>query len=122
VLGVVDALLDDGRLERRGRKYPTVWLAGRPVRGPRVARTKPAVPRPVAELVAWRRRQARLRRWRPYQVFPDAVLNAIAARRPETIEALLEIPGMGPRRVARWGDDLLALVARSGAEEGPAHS
>ena len=28
----IDALLGEGRLRRTGRKYPTVWLPGRPVR------------------------------------------------------------------------------------------
>lgn len=32
ILDTVEALIREGRLVRKGQKYPTVWLAGRPVR------------------------------------------------------------------------------------------
>ena len=37
LLAGIDALLRDGRLEKTGRKYPTVWIPGKPVR----TRTRP---------------------------------------------------------------------------------
>jgi superfamily II DNA helicase RecQ len=70
--------------------------------------------RPVglaAALRELRRREARKRRWRAYQVFDNRTLLAIAEARPATIDALLDIRGLGPKRVARFGERILATVA-----------
>jgi DNA helicase-2/ATP-dependent DNA helicase PcrA len=66
----------------------------------------------------------RLRTWRlavasgagvpAYVVFTDATLTAIAEDRPDTVEGLGQIPGVGPRKIAQYGDAVLALVG--GAE------
>lgn len=118
----VDALLTDGRLGRKGRKYPTVWLPGRPVRGPRRAVPRDRPKGAAAALIAWRRAEARRRRWKPYQIFPDAVLNALVAQRPRDAAELGVIAGLGPRRIERWGDAVLQILRRSGTEEGAADS
>jgi superfamily II DNA helicase RecQ len=34
ILRSIDALLADGRLAAKGKKYPTLWLPGKPVRAP----------------------------------------------------------------------------------------
>ena len=45
-------------------------------------------------------------------VFTDAALLEMALRRPSTLDALREIPGVGPKRCARYGDRFLeALLA-----------
>ncbi len=64
---------------------------------------------------------ARLREWRtgmastskvpPYVVFTDATLTALAERRPTSREQLIEIAGIGPRKLGLYGDAVLALVA-----------
>ncbi len=116
LLRMLDTMLDDGRLVRKGKKYPTVWLPGKAVRA--AAGAGPARPRRdrrtglAATLATWRQAEARRRRWKPYQVFPDATLAAIVAMRPRTSDALLALPGMGPQRLARFGETLLELVAR----------
>jgi ATP-dependent DNA helicase RecQ len=45
-----------------------------------------------------------------YVVFPDAALAAIAAARPETGDALLDIRGVGPKKLEEFGEELLALL------------
>jgi DNA helicase-2/ATP-dependent DNA helicase PcrA len=73
----------------------------------------PADPEVLAGLVEWRRHLAR-RSGVPAQViFHDATLNAIAAACPRTREALLELPGVGPLKVERYGEALLDLVSRA---------
>lgn len=106
-------LLDRGSLARKGKKYPTLWLADRPVRprregAPRVARTGLS-----AALRRLRTAEARKRKWKPYQVFPDAVMEAILAARPASLEALEALPGMGPKRVERYGPQILSLIAEN---------
>ncbi len=46
-----------------------------------------------------------------YVVFHDATLAEIAARRPQTLGELSQIPGVGPAKLERYGDDVLAALA-----------
>ncbi len=59
----------------------------------------------------WRAQVARAHGVPAYVVFHDSTLQAIAQARPATLEALREIPGLGERKLARYGEQLLALVA-----------
>ena len=115
LLDALEQLLVDGRLVRKGRKYPTVWLPDKAVRAPRDpnAPKKPKAPAATGlrgALVTYRRSEARRRRWKPYQVFTNATLDAIVATRPQTRMDLLEIRGMGPKRVTSFGARILELV------------
>jgi DNA helicase-2/ATP-dependent DNA helicase PcrA len=73
------------------------------------------------------RRETALRRWRAdaakeaavpaYVVLNDSELVGIAACAPSTLGELAKCKGMGPIRLERWGDELLAaLTTRSGDE------
>jgi ATP-dependent DNA helicase RecQ len=61
-------------------------------------------------LRAWRTRTAKALAVPPYVVFPDATLAAIAAARPSSEDALLDVKGVGPRKLADYGDEVLAIV------------
>ena len=50
----------------------------------------------------------------PHVIFHDTTLAAVAELRPSSKDALLSVPGLGPVKLARYGDDLLALVAEHG--------
>ncbi|MEM5459915.1 DNA helicase RecQ [Paraburkholderia phytofirmans] len=68
-----------------------------------------------------RARWERLRAWRTetaksdgvpaYVIFHDATLAEIARNGPDSIEDLRGIPGMGARKLDRFGDELLGVVA-----------
>ncbi|MFY1675335.1 ATP-dependent DNA helicase UvrD2 [Plantactinospora sp. WMMB334] len=58
----------------------------------------------------WRGRVAGAQRVPAYVVFTDATLVALAERRPTRPTELLAIAGIGPRKVALYGDAVLALV------------
>jgi ATP-dependent DNA helicase RecQ len=60
----------------------------------------------------WRREIASETAVPPYVVFADKVLLALAARRPSNEFDLLEIPGIGPAKAAKFGDDVLALIRK----------
>ena len=87
----------------------------------------PAAPRPAAaapadgetrpvdqelfeKLKAWRLEKARERKVPPYVVFHDRTLEAAAAARPRTELELLEISGVGPKKLDDYGEELLELV------------
>jgi DNA helicase-2/ATP-dependent DNA helicase PcrA len=61
----------------------------------------------------WRQRAARDAQVAPHVVCHDATLAAIAAAMPATPAELLAIPGFGPVKAARYGEALLAVIART---------
>jgi DNA helicase II / ATP-dependent DNA helicase PcrA len=62
----------------------------------------------------WRARTAAAASVPAYVVFTDATLNALAERQPSNDAGLVDIAGIGPRKLAMYGKAVLALVA--GAE------
>jgi ATP-dependent DNA helicase RecQ len=46
-----------------------------------------------------------------YIVFSDATLVQLAERRPRSAAALLEVPGVGPKKLELYGDRFLSLLA-----------
>lgn len=113
IVATIEQLIRERRLVRRGRKYPTVALPG-PV-APRTAarRASPKLSAMKYALDTYRKQKARQLKWKAYMVLQRATIAAIEARRPRTKAELLAIPGLGPAKVARFGDDILALVARN---------
>ncbi len=65
-------------------------------------------------LKAWRSDAARAANVPAYVIFHDTTLAAVAERKPATHDALLSIPGLGPVKAERYGEALLAVVARHG--------
>ena len=64
----------------------------------------------LAALRSWRRDEARRRGAPPYAILTDAALEAVAERGPRTDQELLEVPGIGPGKVASFGAELLELL------------
>ena len=92
--------------------------------GPRVRRKKtgkvqapggPADSARVEALREWRRLEAARRAVPAYVVLHDRTLRALAAARPATLDALAEIPGIGPAKLEAYGRDLIALFGGDGA-------
>ena len=102
------------------RAKSVLWLtwSGKPSRFLRelgvVASAAPAPKRewtPDAErLREWRLERAKADNVPPYVVFHDSVLQAIAAARPSSLGELAQISGVGPAKLERYGEELLALV------------
>jgi len=63
-----------------------------------------------ARLKEWRAEQARAQSVPAYVVFHDATLAAIAAAQPRDIAALSGIPGIGAKKLERYGESLLQLL------------
>ena len=58
----------------------------------------------------WRSEAAKRAAVPAYVVLNDSELVGIAARRPTTFAELARCKGMGPVRLERWGDELLAIL------------
>lgn len=65
----------------------------------------------------FRRRTARRLGWKPYMVFQRRVIKAIEQRPPKTLDDLARIPGLGPAKIDRFGEQLLALVREHARDE-----
>jgi DNA helicase II / ATP-dependent DNA helicase PcrA len=91
--------------------------AGAGARGATGKRTEPVPPpsgpeaaRVDAALREWRSQRSRADGVPAYVVLNDRHLRGIAERRPTTTDGLASCPGIGPAKLAAYGDELLALV------------
>jgi ATP-dependent DNA helicase RecQ len=127
IVAAVGELLTEGSLKRTGRKYPTVWIPGKPLRSsgressatsPRRSSRYGATSSIARALDNYRRRKAKALRWKTYMVLQRKVMLAIERTEPQSLAELERIPGLGPAKVARFGDDILELV-RAHGRKGP---
>jgi DNA helicase-2/ATP-dependent DNA helicase PcrA len=61
-------------------------------------------------LKAWRRERAKADGVPAYVIFHDATLTAIAEQRPADWADLAAIPGIGPAKLDRYADEVIAIV------------
>jgi DNA helicase-2/ATP-dependent DNA helicase PcrA len=64
----------------------------------------------LERLIEWRRQRARSDGVPAYVVADNKTLAAIAVRRPSDAAGLLAVPGIGQRKVAGYGDEILEIV------------
>jgi DNA helicase II / ATP-dependent DNA helicase PcrA len=64
-------------------------------------------------LKAWRLARARAEEIPAYLVFHNSTLAEIAGRRPRSLAELAAVPGVGPQKLERYGEDVLAALAVS---------
>jgi DNA helicase-2/ATP-dependent DNA helicase PcrA len=103
--------LDDVVAPGSGRVRPRAVASGMTRGGRSSARSDG----PVAEaLRAWRRKRAEADGVPAYVVFNDRTLAALTERRPRSRGELLAVDGIGPTKLDRYGDELLALLATDG--------
>ena len=65
----------------------------------------------LERLKAWRLAEARAQSVPAYVILHDATLAEIARRRPRAISRTRGITGIGAKKLERYGDELVALVA-----------
>ena len=66
-------------------------------------------------LRGWRADVAKEQQVPAYVIFTDATLTAIAEQRPADNASLVRIPGIGARKLDRYGEAVLGLVAEPGS-------
>jgi len=118
-----------GAAGREGRRTRSPFLDGLvpavPRASVRAAGTASASPRPVAgspddrsplsvALRSWRTERARTDKVAPFIVFHDSTLEAIASRRPTSIPELRRVPGVGPTKLDRYGEEIIQIVVAAG--------
>jgi len=102
----------------KGRTVPA--SRGKRRRGSRAAsdrstRASATPSEPVVEaLRAWRLDQARRNAIAPFVIMHDRTLLAIASELPQSSDELSAIPGIGPAKLASYGEAILNIVKGSG--------
>jgi DNA helicase-2/ATP-dependent DNA helicase PcrA len=105
--------LDDLVPPGAGRVRPRAVASGMT----RTGRASVRADGPLAEqLRAWRRKRAEADGVPAYVVFNDRTLAALTERQPRSRGELLAVDGIGPSKLDRYGDELLALITP--AEDG----
>ena len=61
----------------------------------------------------WRKEQADQEKLPAFCIFSNAVLDGICAKRPQSLEALGEIKGLGKKKIEKYGEQLLEIVKQN---------
>jgi DNA helicase-2/ATP-dependent DNA helicase PcrA len=96
-----------------GRDVHHVPRASRDPRPKGVGLAEPSSPEVAAAdaaLRAWRLERARADKVAPFIIASNALVRAIAERRPTTAKELFTIHGMGPTKLDLYGDEILAVL------------
>jgi ATP-dependent DNA helicase UvrD/PcrA len=107
----------------RARKHLALTWAGKPSRfllelgvqasaPPKERAAEPDDPTYVA-LKEWRLKRSKADDIPAYVVFHNSTLAEIASRRPGTIAELASVAGVGPAKLERYGEDVLAALAKA---------
>jgi DNA helicase-2/ATP-dependent DNA helicase PcrA len=104
----------DARTAATGARHPTPGSRkGAPGSRPELSPDAESV---MSALRSWRTDTARRDKVPPYVVFSDAHLEGIAISRPSTLRELARCKGIGPAKLEKYGDDLLAVLETAAAE------
>jgi RecQ family ATP-dependent DNA helicase len=115
----LELLIDDGVVQELGARTGS---SSRPKKPKAVAANRAASDAPVVRLTAAQEAlAAKLREWRAaeakrlgvpaFMILNDRTLKALATARPANPRQLLEIDGMGPAKVDKFGEAILALCS-----------
>jgi ATP-dependent DNA helicase RecQ len=124
IVSALDELLEDGCLEQRGREYPTLgitqrgkeamWRKVQPrvqflAAGPSIDESEPDED-VLKALKSWRMRHCRIGKMKPFHILSNKTLEAIALQKPTTLEALSAVPGIGPAKLEKYGEELIRMM------------
>jgi DNA helicase-2/ATP-dependent DNA helicase PcrA len=96
---------------RPSRFLAELGVATRGERPPR--RTSEELSPTFGTLKRWRLERANADEVPAYVVFHNATLEEIAAREPRTLAELAAVPGVGPSKLERYGEEVLAALAKA---------
>lgn len=73
----------------------------------------------LSRLKEWRKQQASLTGLPLFRILSNRTLEELAAAQPQTRDALLEVSGIGQRKLDQYGHDLLELIAEESSSHQP---
>ena len=73
--------------------------------------TDPVIQKRIDALKVWRKKKASEMALSAFLILSNRTLMAIAKENPETAEALAQIPGIGPKKIANYGDEIMKCIS-----------
>lgn len=117
---LINSLLNDGYVDLKEGTYSMLKLNARSFR---VLKSKEKVVFKILdkedtilnkelfeELKRWRKERAYKDRIKPYIIFSDTTLIDITNNKPSTLEKLLEIRGVGEKKISAYGEEILKII------------
>ena len=104
------AALEDRAPGAAGQRGRVTVIPGAPMNAGSARRAREEDSPLMAALREWRLTTARSDGVPAYVIAPDTLLIDIAGQRPTTIPALRRMKGMGPSRLARYGEEILEIT------------
>ncbi len=74
----------------------------------------------MQKIITWQKEQARKEHLEPFMVLQFATIKEIVRIKPKTHDELIRIKGIGPAKVRKYGDAIVALVREDGVVGGEA--
>lgn len=112
IIQCTDELIGQGKIRVAGKKYPRLCSPEAVQSRQRTERSN--VPAPLfRQLKNFRDAEARKRKWKKFMVFQNIVLKRISEEKPETMDDLMNIKGMGENKCREWGEKILSIVKKS---------
>ena len=117
---LIKSLLDEGYVDLKEGTYSMLKLNARSMKVLKgkesvvfkILNTEEPVLDPVLfeKLKHWRKEKAYKERIRPYIIFSDTSLISICNTKPKTLDELLEIRGVGTKKIENYGEEILNLI------------
>jgi ATP-dependent DNA helicase RecQ len=104
-----DVLSGNGKFELRKIEIKKVGRAPKKTRSNRL-QVADADKELLAALKTLRLELARERKVPAFVIFPDTTLNDIARERPSTLDQMMAIGGIGPRKLEQFGEAFLEVI------------
>ncbi|TGK07792.1 RecQ family ATP-dependent DNA helicase [Leptospira semungkisensis] len=120
ILKLLEDWLQAKKLSIKGDKYPKIYLTsvGKPKPNKKDTEFAPKKS-PLSgdklllkELKNFRDKIARRKKWKKFMVLQNPVLVRIASQKPETLEDLILIKGMGESKVQQYGKEILEILEK----------
>ena len=117
---LIKSLLDEGYVDLKEGTYSMLKLNARSMK---ILKGKETVvfkilsneepilnPELFERLKQWRKEKAYKERIKPYIIFSDTSLISICNSKPKNVEELLEIRGVGSKKIEKYGEEILKLI------------
>ena len=117
---LIKSLLDEGYVDLKEGTYSMLKLNARSMK---ILKGKETVvfkilsneepilnPELFERLKQWRKEKAYKERIKPYIIFSDTSLISICNSKPKNVEELLEIRGVGSKKIENYGEEILKLI------------
>ena len=118
MLHQIDLLINSNKILIKGLKFPKLYIPGfkeKLVKKEKFITIQTKITPEknlLRDLKNFRDREARKLKWKKFMVIQNAVLSRIAKQKPESIDELSSIKGIGENRIQKYSEEILRIVSK----------